>query len=160
MSYNGQPIAVVIGKSIAEAREGGNLLKVKYSQMPAKIGLKNRQDEARWPKNPGKEPAGNKRGDVAAGFAQASVTVDQTYTTPIQNHNPMEPHGTIAWWTGEKLEFVRLDAGDQRRQTVDCETVFRFRWMMCMWSARIRAAASGRRARCGRTCRWRRCLPR
>ena len=24
----------------------------------------------------------------------------QTYTTPVENHNPMEPHATIAVWDG------------------------------------------------------------
>ena len=38
-----------------------------------------------------------------AGFAKATVTLDETYVTPIQYHNPMEPHATIAWWEGEKL---------------------------------------------------------
>jgi xanthine dehydrogenase YagR molybdenum-binding subunit len=105
VSYNGQPIAVVVAKSIAEARQGARLLKIKYNAEPAKLDFMGRLGEARWPKQPGKEPAGNKRGDVAAGFAEASVTVDQTYVTPIQNHNPMEPHGTIAWWEGEKLNL-------------------------------------------------------
>ncbi len=29
--------------------------------------------------------------------------VDETYTTPYQHHNPMEPHATLAWWEGDKL---------------------------------------------------------
>ncbi len=103
VAYNGQPIAVVIAKSLAEARQGAQLLKVKYAPTPAKLDFMARQSEARWPKNPGKEPAGNKRGDVTAGFAQATATVDHTYITPIHTHNPMEPHNTTAWWTGEKL---------------------------------------------------------
>ena len=36
-------------------------------------------------------------------FSKAAVTVDNTYITPIQYHNPMEPHATIAWWQGDKL---------------------------------------------------------
>ena len=31
------------------------------------------------------------------------MTIEQTYITPIQHHNPMEPHATIAWWEGERL---------------------------------------------------------
>jgi xanthine dehydrogenase YagR molybdenum-binding subunit len=31
------------------------------------------------------------------------VRVDNTYTTPIENHNPMEPHATIAMWQGDQL---------------------------------------------------------
>jgi xanthine dehydrogenase YagR molybdenum-binding subunit len=101
--YNGQPIAVVVAKTLPEARHAASLLKIKYTPQPAKLDFMGRLDEARWPKNPGKEPPGNRRGDIAAGFAQSAVIVDQTYSTPIQNHNPMEPHATIAWWVGEKL---------------------------------------------------------
>jgi xanthine dehydrogenase YagR molybdenum-binding subunit len=109
--YSGQPIALVVATSLEQARYGASLLKVRYKEKPAKLELpaelakKNRLSEARWPKNPGKEPPGNRRGDVDAGFAKATVTVDETYVTPIQVHNPMEPHATIAWWEGEKLNI-------------------------------------------------------
>jgi xanthine dehydrogenase YagR molybdenum-binding subunit len=101
--YNGQPVAVVVAKSLNEAKAAAALLKFKYTPKPALIGLKDRVADARWPKNPGKEPAGNHRGDLQAGFAKSAVIVENTYTTPIQHHNPMEPHATIAWWDGEKL---------------------------------------------------------
>ena len=100
--YNGEPVAVVVAKSLNEAKAAARLLKIKYVSKPASVNFKQKLGEARWPKNPGKEPAGNHRGDVQAGFAK-SVVVEQTYITPIQHHNPMEPHATIAWWEGEKL---------------------------------------------------------
>jgi xanthine dehydrogenase YagR molybdenum-binding subunit len=105
VNYNGQPIAVVVAKTLQEARYAARQLKIKYNATPPKLNFSGRQDEARWPKNPGKEPAGNHRGDLAASMAKATVTVDETYITPIQNHNPMEPHATIAWWEGEKLNL-------------------------------------------------------
>ena len=101
--YNGQPIALVVAKSLNEAKAAANLLKIKYVAKPAEVTFADRLAEARWPKNPGKEPAGNHRGDVQAGFAKSTVIVEHTYITPIQHHNPMEPHATIAWWEGEKL---------------------------------------------------------
>ena len=58
--------------------------------------------DGRPAKSETKEPAGNHRGDITAGMAKATVVVDETYITPIQNHNPMEPHATIAWWEGDK----------------------------------------------------------
>ena len=103
--YNGQPIALVVAKTLAEARFAARQLKIKYNEQPAQLDLLGRQEQARWPKNPGKEPAGNRRGDLAAGFAKSNVTVEQTYITPFQFHNPMEPHATIAWWEGEKLNL-------------------------------------------------------
>ena len=103
VSYSGQPIAVVVAKSLNEAKAAARLLKIKYVSRPAQVSFEKKLSEARWPKNPGKEPPGNHRGDVQAGFAKSSVTIEQTYTTPIQHHNPMEPHATIAWWEGERL---------------------------------------------------------
>src|SRR6201994_1833134 len=101
--YNGQPVAVVVAKSLNEAKAAARLLKIKYVSRPAQVTFMERLGDARWPKNPGKEPPGNHRGDVQAGFAKSSVTIEQTYITPIQHHNPMEPHATIAWWEGERL---------------------------------------------------------
>jgi xanthine dehydrogenase YagR molybdenum-binding subunit len=102
--YNGQPIAVVVARSLAEARYAASLLKIRYNQQPAKLEFMKHLDEARPPKSgSGKEPLSNHRGDVAAGMAKATAVVEGTYVTPIQNHNPMEPHATIAWWDGDKL---------------------------------------------------------
>jgi xanthine dehydrogenase YagR molybdenum-binding subunit len=105
VSYNGQPIAVVVAQSLDEARFAARQLRIRYAPKPAELDFMGRLSEARWPKQPGKEPPGNKRGDIAAGFAKSTVIVEQTYITPIQNHNPMEPHATIAWWEGEKLNL-------------------------------------------------------
>jgi xanthine dehydrogenase YagR molybdenum-binding subunit len=101
--YNGQPIAVVVAKSLPEAMEAARLLKVKYQETPAKLHFAERLGEARPPKGGGREPATQTRGDIAAAMAKGTVTVDETYSTPFQHHNPMEPHGTLAWWEGEKL---------------------------------------------------------
>jgi xanthine dehydrogenase YagR molybdenum-binding subunit len=103
IAYNGQPIAVVVARSLNEAKAAAATLKINYTPAPAKLQWEKRLGEARWPKNPGKEPAGNHRGDMDAAFAQAAVTIDNTYVTPIQFHNPMETHATIAWWQGDKL---------------------------------------------------------
>jgi xanthine dehydrogenase YagR molybdenum-binding subunit len=103
IAYNGQPIAVVVAKSLNEAKAASAMLKIDYAPKPAKLQWEKRLSEARWPKNPGKEPAGNHRGDINAAFSRAAVTIDNTYVTPIQFHNPMETHATIAWWQGDKL---------------------------------------------------------
>ena len=43
------------------------------------------------------------KGDVAAGLASAAQTVDETYVTPFQHHNPMEMFSTTAEWNGGHL---------------------------------------------------------
>ena len=103
IAYNGQPIAVVVAKTLNEAKAAAAMLNVSYTPQPAKLEWQTRLGEARWPKNPGKDSVDNHRGDINAAFTHAVVTVDNTYVTPIQFHNPMEPHATIAWWQGDKL---------------------------------------------------------
>jgi CO/xanthine dehydrogenase Mo-binding subunit len=42
-------------------------------------------------------------GDVAAGFAEADVVVQQAFRTPSAAHAPMEPHAAIAEWEEGRL---------------------------------------------------------
>ena len=103
VAYNGQPIGVVIARSLPEAKYAAKLIETSYSAKPAKLDFLGRLQEARPPKSAGKEPAKQTRTDVDAAFTHAAATIENTYVTPIQVHNPMEPHATIAWWEGEKL---------------------------------------------------------
>jgi xanthine dehydrogenase YagR molybdenum-binding subunit len=97
------PVAVVVAKTLDDAKAAATLLKFRYAAKAAQINLMDRLGEARLPKNPGKEPAQKHRGDLQAAFAKSAAVIENTYITPIQHHNPMEPHATIAWWAGEKL---------------------------------------------------------
>ena len=103
--YNGQPIAIVIAETLVQARYAASLLKITYQQQPAKLDFYGRLNEARKPKQSGREPADTARGNYDDGLARSSVKVQETYTTPIQNHNPLEPHATVAWWEGDKLNL-------------------------------------------------------
>jgi xanthine dehydrogenase YagR molybdenum-binding subunit len=105
--FSGQPIAVVVARSLPEARTAAALLRITYKEQPAKLDFDGLLKEARPPKRGGT----SRRGDPAASLAKASVTIEQTYTTPIQNHNPMEPHATIATWEGDKLNVYDATQG-------------------------------------------------
>ncbi|HUZ93499.1 MAG TPA: xanthine dehydrogenase family protein molybdopterin-binding subunit [Edaphobacter sp.] len=105
--YSGQPIAVVVARSLPEARSAAALLHITYKEQPAKLDFNNLLGDARPPKRGGT----SRRGDPAASLAKATVTVDQTYSTPLQNHNPMEPHATIAAWDGDKLNVYDSTQG-------------------------------------------------
>jgi xanthine dehydrogenase YagR molybdenum-binding subunit len=48
---------------------------------------------------------------VARGLADAAVRVEQTYTTPLENHNPMEVHGTVASWAQDSLTLYESTQG-------------------------------------------------
>ena len=49
------------------------------------------------------EPAVYERGDVAAGFAKASAIVERTFRTSCEVHAPMEVHGSVVRWDGNRL---------------------------------------------------------
>jgi xanthine dehydrogenase YagR molybdenum-binding subunit len=50
-------------------------------------------------------------GDVAAALASAPVTIEAAYRTPVTNHNPLEPHATLARWDGDNLTLYDATQG-------------------------------------------------
>jgi xanthine dehydrogenase YagR molybdenum-binding subunit len=97
--YADQPIAVVVADTLERAQGAAELLVADYAQETPGVSLERAQSKAYPPKTAGpREPADSSRGDVAQALDQAAVRVDQTYTTPMQNHNPMEMSGLTAVW--------------------------------------------------------------
>jgi xanthine dehydrogenase YagR molybdenum-binding subunit len=47
----------------------------------------------------------SERGDAERAFSDAPATLDATYVTPAETHNPIELHATIAHWDGETYTF-------------------------------------------------------
>ena len=68
------------------------------------------------------EPGGprvmSNRGDTESAFASARVQVDETYVTPVETHNPMEMHATVAVWDGKKYTLYESSQGVMNHQTV------------------------------------------
>jgi xanthine dehydrogenase YagR molybdenum-binding subunit len=62
-------------------------------------------DQAYTPKHfdNGRSKPDSKVGDPDGAMTGAAARIEATYTTPIEHHNPMEPHATIAAWQGDKL---------------------------------------------------------
>jgi xanthine dehydrogenase YagR molybdenum-binding subunit len=103
--YNGEPIALVVAESFEAATYAASLVRAEYHvETPAldmQAGLSAAVPVTH--KILGQFEPASRRGDVAAALAQADVTVDAVYTTPVETHNPMEPHATIASWEGDDL---------------------------------------------------------
>jgi len=100
--YNGQPIAVIVARSLPEAEFAATLMRIDYKSSPALLNFDGRLAEAHPPKKqqPHTDEAPAK---VAAAMQAAPASVAETYSTPIENHNAMEPHATIAEWKGDQL---------------------------------------------------------
>jgi xanthine dehydrogenase YagR molybdenum-binding subunit len=99
--YNDQPIAVVVADTLERAQEASGLVVVRYTEKGGAFAIESEMPRAYAPEKAG--PAGStdsSRGDVDQGLMKAVVRVEQTYTTPVQHHNPMEMHATTAVWQG------------------------------------------------------------
>lgn len=98
--YAGQFVAVVIAETFEQARWAAHLVKVDYRPTPPALsldaGLKRNGAKPQEDENAG-------RGDPDRAFAQAAVRIDQTYETPVEVHNAMELHSTLARWEGDQL---------------------------------------------------------
>lgn len=103
VKYNGQPIAVVVAETLEQAQDAARAIKVRYAAQPALLDWQAAKRKLRKPKEQPDRPMQTRRGDVQAGLAQAAQRLDLLYTTPMENHNPMEPHATIAAWEGDHL---------------------------------------------------------
>ncbi|TQM26350.1 xanthine dehydrogenase family protein molybdopterin-binding subunit [Nocardia bhagyanarayanae] len=97
--FRGQLIGAVVAESAEIAREAADSVRVDYRTEPHDTELRADHPRLYAPeKLLETEPADTDEGDVDAALAAAAVTVDQTYTTPIEHNNPMEPHASIAVW--------------------------------------------------------------
>jgi xanthine dehydrogenase YagR molybdenum-binding subunit len=103
--YNGQPIALVVADSFEGATYAASRVTIHYRDDTAAVDMDRalaRAQPVTQKLTGGAEPS-SRRGNVDAGLAEADVRVDARYTTPLETHNAMEPHATIAQWDGDQL---------------------------------------------------------
>jgi xanthine dehydrogenase YagR molybdenum-binding subunit len=96
--FSGQPVAVVVAETFEQARYAASLVKVDYTQQTPSTDTAKVADKG--------FVAGRARpvrGTPDEAFAAAEFKVDAKYTIPIEHHNAMEPHASVANWDGEKL---------------------------------------------------------
>lgn len=110
--YNGQPIGVVIADTLEHAMAGVALVHVTYATDRPNLDMATAPAGSTEFGHPaGSDPVATTRGNFTQGVAQATVSVDQTYTTPFETHNPMEPHATLAVWEGDHLTLYDATQG-------------------------------------------------
>ena len=101
--HHGEPVALVVAETFEQASAGARLVKVAYKAEPGSYDFNDAKRFARAPKETEASKAHSKVGDFEGAFAQGAVKIDATYTTPYQNHNPMEPPASLAEWSGDRL---------------------------------------------------------
>lgn len=103
--YNGQYIALVLSETFEQGQAAAAKVRVTYDTKKPLVKI----EQAPTPDNP---PARKfSRGNVEQAFAAAPVKIDETYITPVETHNPMEMHATVAVWENEKFTLYESTQG-------------------------------------------------
>lgn len=98
--YSGQFVALVVADTFEHARAAAYQVTVDYDEDTATIANLDQAITAH-----GSQSAGDsERGDPAGAYDSAPHRIDATYTTPVETHNPMETHSTVARWVDGRLE--------------------------------------------------------
>jgi xanthine dehydrogenase YagR molybdenum-binding subunit len=97
--YRNQLIGAVVAETAEIARQAANLVQVEYDEAPHDTEIRVDHPGLYAPEqvNPS-FPTDTSEGDAETALREAAVTVDESYTTPQETNNPMEPHATIAIW--------------------------------------------------------------
>jgi xanthine dehydrogenase YagR molybdenum-binding subunit len=102
--HYGEPVALVVAATYEQALAAASLVDVTYTGELGRFDFAARLDQAYAPEavNAGL-PTDSAVGDFDGAFGGAEVKVDQTYTTPYQFAQPMEPHACLVVPSGEDL---------------------------------------------------------
>ncbi|MDR6381029.1 xanthine dehydrogenase family protein molybdopterin-binding subunit [Paraburkholderia caribensis] len=95
--YYGQYVAAVVAETFEAASNAAAAVKVGYDRTAHDV---SDELEAK-----GEPHVQSERGDAASAFEAGEVTLDETYVTPVETHNPIELHATVAQWDGEGYTF-------------------------------------------------------
>ena len=101
--FYGQPVAVVVADTLDIAERAASALRISYSAQRPVTDAADPAARQVAPDPRGRVHADKSRGDAVAALRDAAVKVDATYDIARENHNPMEPHATVAAWTGDRL---------------------------------------------------------
>ena len=80
----------MIADNLELARHAGSLVQIEYAAEPAETDLLALQEQA----HPSPQTPPKPRGNFQAEWTGAATSLDLHYSTPIEHHNPMEPHAS------------------------------------------------------------------
>lgn len=96
VEYFGQNIGVIVAETFEQARYAARLIRVTYEKTEAKTDFDRQEKEAARPKAEDRQDV--IRGNVEVAFQSAEHKIEAVYETPIEHHQPMAPHATVAVW--------------------------------------------------------------
>jgi xanthine dehydrogenase YagR molybdenum-binding subunit len=112
--YYGQYIALAVADTFEAAKAAADAVRVTYAMEKPNVETHLEADD-----DPDlvvtsfgpRRRLDSQRGDAEAAFTSAPVKLDQTYVTPAETHNPLEPHATTALWDGSMLTLYESSQG-------------------------------------------------
>jgi xanthine dehydrogenase YagR molybdenum-binding subunit len=113
VAFFGQPIAVVVAKTLEAAVHGSSRVSVRYDGFAQITDI----DSPAAKPQPGQRQTDYARGDPDGALAKAAVVSDLRYSIVRYNHNPMELPSTIAAWEGDELTVWDKAQGINNAQT-------------------------------------------
>ena len=102
--FAGQYVALVIAETFEGARGAAALIEVDIDAATPTLDFEAALSDSYTPReiNGGGEPD-TAEGDIEAGLRSAAVVIDETYDTPYEHCNAMEPHAAVAEWRDDRL---------------------------------------------------------
>jgi xanthine dehydrogenase YagR molybdenum-binding subunit len=121
--YSNEPVAVVVADTLERATDAAQQVCIAYQATPGVHDFTSAKANAHAPISPQGRQTDTQRGDFDAGLASGIVRVDAVYTTPVEHHNPMEPHATMAHWDGPQLTLHDSTQGVSGTRTAVAKTL-------------------------------------
>jgi xanthine dehydrogenase YagR molybdenum-binding subunit len=112
--YSGQPLALIVADNLELARYAGSLVVIEYETESHQTDLLTRQGEA----HPAPAEVPKPRGNFQAEFTGAAINLDLNYSTPIEHHNPMEPHASTVLYQADGSLHIH----DKTQGTQNCQS--------------------------------------
>ncbi len=124
--FEGETVAAVAAETPYQAWDAVRAIAVEYEVLPFLVDERKAKD----PAVPLVHDGGNQvmsqlyeRGDVEKGFAEADLVLEETYRTECEVHTPMELHGCVAKWDGDRLTIWESTQGVYAVQAGVAETL-------------------------------------
>jgi xanthine dehydrogenase YagR molybdenum-binding subunit len=111
--YYGQPVAMVVATTWEKAVKAAALVRIEYIKEEFESDFeKYRKDESKL------KTVSNYNRGISNAYEHAEVSLEAEYIIPIETHNPIELHVTIAQWDGnDKLTVYDKSQGPKGTQS-------------------------------------------
>jgi xanthine dehydrogenase YagR molybdenum-binding subunit len=119
--YYGQYVALAVADTFEAAKAAADAVRVSYSSEPPNVSTDLQADpepDVVVTSFGMKSRLQSQRGDAEKAFGSAPIKLDQTYVTPAETQNPLEPHATTAVWEGSTLTLYESSQGVANLQGV------------------------------------------